>query len=224
MLIIKYFILRHLRENLKVLPQVPLDISKRLLDRKDLLYQQGREKQYLLMLIRLDSLQDSLVLFLLLIHPGLLYLLIFQLLYQNSRLKLKNFNSLHLTMIKLEKAQLELKEKDLEGILENRDYRELQKLTQKGVQDFKLRKHIEMLDRHLIYMEHHSIKNLSQGQLIKLSRICIIDCLTREDMTLLKLSEIENFLINNLKRKRKHHGMIEELLDAKMVVLQILLK
>jgi hypothetical protein len=54
-------------------------------------------------------------------------------------------------------------------------------------------------------------------------RICIIDCLTREDTTLLKLSEIENFLIDNLtrkrKRKRKHQGIIEELLNVKMVVL-----
>jgi hypothetical protein len=66
-------------------------------------------------------------------------------------------------------------------------------------------------------MEHHSIKDLSQGQLIKLNRICIIDCLTREDTTLLKLSEIENFLIDNL--TRKHQGMIEELLNVKMVVL-----
>jgi hypothetical protein len=68
-------------------------------------------------------------------------------------------------------------------------------------------------------MEHHSIKDLSQGQLIKLNRICIIDYLTREDTTLLKLSEIENFLIDNLTRKRKHQGMIEELLNVKMVVL-----
>jgi len=87
------------------------------------------------------------------------------------------------------------------------------------VQDFNLRKHIEMLDRRSIYMEHHSIKDLSQGQLIKLNRICIIDCLTREDTTLLKLSEIENFLIDNLTKKRKHQGMIEELLNVKMVVL-----
>lgn len=40
----------------------------------------------------------------------------------------------------------------------------------------------------------------------------------------LKLSEIENFLIDNLTRKRKHQGMIEELLNVKMVVLQILLE
>jgi hypothetical protein len=40
-----------------------------------------------------------------------------------------------------------------------------------------------------------------------------------QDFNLRKLSEIENFLIDNLTRKRKHQGMIEELLNVKMVVL-----
>nr|DAE99314.1 MAG TPA: hypothetical protein [Caudoviricetes sp.] len=55
------------------------------------------------MLIRLDSLWDSPVLFLLLIRLDLLYLIL-QLLYQNSRLGLNNLNSLHSTMIESEKV------------------------------------------------------------------------------------------------------------------------